>query len=557
MVSITVYGGAGEIGGNQVLVKGGQARLLFDFGSRMGFDSTFFSDFLNVRPNTSLHDRLAIGSLPRIPGIYRADHMLPPGYDVVDRVKYPRLLPADSPYLHLKDLETYEEHKARAGKGGVHAVFVSHAHLDHTGMLGFLHQEIPLICSHDTAVLIKAIDAVTAPSFRTEAITSKLPVIKLNGPNSTFPDSPRIDNVGEVNRECRELADGGCEPVEGAKVTLIAVDHSVPGAASFVCEIDGKRILYTGDIRFHGTLPMKPKDYAKKVGPGIDIMICEGTRIGCKTMTKEADVLAALKKRIKDVKGLVFVDFSWKDTTRYETVRKAAKSYRRTLVINAKLAYLLKQLNAYPDADSNVKVFLKRKESALYSPADYVGEKYEYGLSTVFKEGEEKDSTHYDNGVIARTIMDDPRHYMLMLSYFDLKQIFDLADGDGKIPGSLFIKAQCDPFSDEMEIDEERLINWLETFGIGYDECEAPVPAGCENTGCPKLRARIDRAHVSGHASRPELQELISRIGPKTLIPIHTDDVEAFRGLCDDIRDAGGPDIELRIPVHGEEIAFP
>ncbi|KAF5433166.1 mRNA degradation ribonuclease J1/J2 [Candidatus Methanophagaceae archaeon] len=79
-----------------------------------------------------------------------------------------------------------------------------------------------------------------------------------------------------------------------------------------------------------------------------------------------------------------------------------------------------------------------------------------------------------------------------------------------------------------MELDEERFINWLDAFGIGYRLGETPLPVGCSNPECSKLKRRIDRAHVSGHASRPELQELISKISPRTLIPVHTERPAVF-----------------------------
>jgi ribonuclease J len=153
---------------------------------------------------------------------------------------------------------------------------------------------------------------------------------------------------------------------------------------------------------------------------------------------------------------------------------------------------------------------------------------------------------------VAEEIMADPGHYVLMLSYYDLGQVFDLADERGKIPGSRFIRAQCEPFSDEMELDEERLINWLDAFGISYTLSETPLPAGCSNPGCSKLKRRIDRSHVSGHASRPELLELISKINPRMVIPIHTERPEAFEEL---VKEAG-LNTTVIIPALGKTYTF-
>ena len=39
----------------------------------------------------------------------------------------------------------------------------------------------------------------------------------------------------------------------------------------------------------------------------------------------------------------------------------------------------------------------------------------------------------------------------------------------------------------------------------------------------------MEQIHVSGHASKPELIEMIKEIQPKKIIPIHTEYPEGFR----------------------------
>jgi len=255
-----------------------------------------------------------------------------------------------------------------------------------------------------------------------------------------------------------------------------------------------------------------------------------------------------ITKQIKDTKGLVFIDFSWKDTTRYETIKKASQKAGRTFVINARLAYLLKQLGQYPSDDENVRVFLKRKSSCLYAPSDYSLSKYEYGLSSDWSDN--IDDTHYRNAITATELKKNPQKYVMMLSYFDLGQIFDISNDKGIIPDSFFIKAVCAPFCDEMELDEERLIHWLDTFGIDYKLGKSRVPDGCNNVSCEKIKVSLERAHVSGHASRPELKELIEKIHPKTLIPVHTNLPHEFEKIVDEIDE----NIQVIIPEMGVRI---
>ena len=68
MPTLTFYSGVNEIGGNKILVEHEGSRLMLDFGSHMGFASEFFSDFLGVRSNTKLKDKLTIGYCQRFRG---------------------------------------------------------------------------------------------------------------------------------------------------------------------------------------------------------------------------------------------------------------------------------------------------------------------------------------------------------------------------------------------------------------------------------------------------------------------------------------------------------
>jgi len=553
MVTITCYGGVFEIGGNKILIENNDSRLFLDFGSRMGFEGNFFSDFLDTRTNTELKDKLTLGVLPRLSGLYRADLIKPANMDQIGKSEDFRILDENSQYLTLNDLQTFEEYKTEKGKPFLDGVLLSHAHLDHTGAIGFLHPSIPLFCSEVTEILVRAIDDVT--TFKSNALTSKSNEIKLTGSGATFPNTPSISHSNKYERLCSVMKDLEIRKIGAFNVMHISQDHSVPGASSYIINPENSniKILYTGDIRFHGTYPLTIDQYVEKVGQNVDVMLCEGTRIPSEKIINETDIRKEITTKVSSVNGLVFIDFSWKDTTRYETIKDAAEKAGRIFVINARLAYLLDKLNMYPDNDK-VKVFLKRKGSVLYSPSDYSRSKYELGIFAAWDKDNESDKAliHYENGIVAEDIKREPNKYMMMLSYFDLGQIFDLADEFGKIPNSFFIKAVCAPFCDEMELDEGRFINWLDQFGIGYEIDETPLPDDCTNPNCDKLKQRILRSHVSGHASRPELKELINKIKPKKLIPIHTENPEEFEKIVNELN----LETEVIFLKYGEQISL-
>ena len=173
--------------------------------------------------------------------------------------------------------------------------------------------------------------------------------------------------------------------IKGIKYKLIPVGHSVPGACSVLLTLpDGKRILYTGDVRFHGANEVSIDDYVSSIGGPVDVLITEGTRIGSDEVLTEHDVGKEISADIGRSEGLVLINFGWKDLTRFNTIYQAAKENGRTLVITPKLAYLLFEMHTnfpaeYPDprTQTYLKVYLKREGDLLYSKADY--DKYKMG----------------------------------------------------------------------------------------------------------------------------------------------------------------------------------
>ena len=74
---ITVYGGAGEIGGNKILLEDGETRIFFDFGKPFGRYGAYFDGvFVRQRNARGLLDYLSLGMLPPLRGLLRED-MIP------------------------------------------------------------------------------------------------------------------------------------------------------------------------------------------------------------------------------------------------------------------------------------------------------------------------------------------------------------------------------------------------------------------------------------------------------------------------------------------------
>lgn len=89
----------------------------------------------------------------------------------------------------------------------------------------------------------------------------------------------------------------------------------------------------------------------------------------------------------------------------------------------------------------------------------------------------------------------------MFYSNFDLKKLIDIKPTEG----SVYIKSVCEPFDTEMEIDCERIENWIKHFGMN-----------------------ISSTHVSGHASGLQLKDFVEQVAPRTIIPIHTESAATY-----------------------------
>jgi len=341
----------------------------------------------------------------------------------------------------------------------IDAVFLSHGHMDHAAYISFLRNDIPVYCGETTATILKALGATkTGLEYDISDIQFK-----------TFRtgDKIRIDDL---------------------TVEPIHVDHSIPGAYGFILHTPSGAVVYTGDFRLHGTKPEMTEEFVQKAAEAEPVaVIPEGTNMVNAEISSEPEVMEKINRIIGQASGLVLADFAWADVDRLRSFYQAAKVNGRRLAVTLKQAHLLNKLSIDPHLkipslkDESVLVFQRTKKRYY----DWEREILELG-----------------NVVNCSQVAERQGTVVLAISFYGLGELIGIKPA----PESCYILSASEPFNEEMEIDFNRLTNWLDHYGL------------------PQYHV-----HISGHIMPLQLKEILKTIKPKKIFPIHGEHPELFR----------------------------
>lgn len=287
MPQVTCYGGVGQIGGNKFLLEDGDARIFLDMGQPFDFLETYFVDpWLLPRDRFGLRDYLALGLVPRLPGLY--DPAVLQGTD----------LPPEDPAFD--------------------GVFLSHVHFDHVFHLRFVHRDIPVYLGETGRLILEAWERT----------------------------SPRID-LGP--HDYRTFRTGDVLDVHGVEVEPIHVDHSIPGAYGFLVHTSGGTVAYTGDLRRHGPHGEMTDDFLEAAREARPVgLLTEGTRMAPEERRRDLSEEEVLQRAREVVQGagdrFVAATCYPRDIDRMRTLYLAAAEAGREFVVSYRTAYLLRTL---------------------------------------------------------------------------------------------------------------------------------------------------------------------------------------------------------------------
>ena len=471
MTSITLHGAVGEIGGNKILLEDGSTKLFFDFGLSFGKFGEYFTPYLQPRRWSFVKDYINFGLLPDLTGLYRQDY--------------------EGRFRESSKEPNYD------------GIVLSHPHLDHAGFVSYIRPEIPIHCSAGCKGILEAFEQTSwgfheythikeAFKFR----PSKRDATKMVKEKSSVV--PRELNIFKPTIQLDDF-----------KVHTFPIDHSVPGANSFVIETSEGNIVYTGDIRFHGRKGNLSDNFVKEAARFEPIMvISEGTNIGEPITFGELDLQQALFPLVESVTGLVIVNFPVRDLDRMRSFIEVAKQTDRMLVVSMRQAYTLRIL-----AENGVSNIPRVEEIGIFIPKKGWGilndVNYPIEIQMQDYQSWENEYIEHDNSVTAADLSENPDKYIFRCDFSELKYLFDIQPPEG----SIYVRSVTEPVDEEMELDQRKADNWLKFFGL--------YP--------------YKQLHCSGHASGYDIQEMIKSLNPKKVMPIHTEKPANFGDFHGDV----------------------
>jgi len=351
----------------------------------------------------------------------------------------------------------------------VDAVFISHGHMDHSAYLSFIKREIPVYCGETTKIILQTLSEMRRAELEF--------------------------NVKDI--EFKMFRTGNKIVIGNVEIEPVHVDHSVPGAYGFIMHTSSGAIVYTGDFRVHGAKPQMTQEFVEKAKAAKPAaVVTEATNMTGASVSSEVDVESKLNSIVEQANGIVLANFASTDVDRLNSFYRIAEKNKRCLAVSLKQAYLLKALHRdkrlrVPDLeDKNILIFRKSKKTK---------DKWE---SQIIEQYQDKIKNASD-------VSKQQCELILALSFYDLEELVEI----NPKAGSCYVLSASEPFNEEMELDYEKLVNWLGHYGL------------------PQYHV-----HVSGHIMPLQLRNVLKEINAAQIFPVHTENAELFAKFTSDLK---------------------
>ena len=347
----------------------------------------------------------------------------------------------------------------------VDAVLLSHAHGDHTGLLPWVKPEIPVYLSKGTSQMLMA-----------GSIFGKQPKLDRNQTRILEPRQPA--RIGDIT------------------ITGFPVDHSAYDSMVLLLEADGKRILYSGDLRLHGRKPGMARALIRHAQANpVDVLLMEGTNLRAGSTTNlvgnssETDLEATFCRAIKRWNHLVLANFSPQHFDRMISFYKATRDAGRIFVLDVYGAFVWDLIRR-----GTFRNLMSEKRIRVY-----------YNQS--FQQSRKKNIPKLNDPFLkARidlpAILADPDRYVMLFR----PSMLDL-DFGGKLP-----------------------LHTMSLYSMWPGYLEKPEFKDLR-AALKKADGELSECHTSGHIFADDLVEFVKAINARQVVPVHTETPEKFKEL--------------------------
>jgi len=338
-------------------------------------------------------------------------------------------------------------------------IFISHPHPDHYGLLKRITEPVPVYMGEAARKIIEV--------------------------SSFFTPLPTLGNF-----KPQLLRDG--EPIVRGPftVTPISIDHSAHDSYCLLVEADGKRVLYSGDLRAHGRKAHLFHRLVNNPPPNIDVLICEGTQIGRVpefAYSDENAVAARMTEHFKATKGICLVWCSSQNIDRMASVFEATRASERQLILDVYTAEIMRATGdtslPKPGRDG-VTVFLPLSQKAR------IKNEKAFHIS----------NPYYPHRIYPEHLAEAASRSVMI---FRPKMLRELQRAECLESGMLVTSLWSGTVKKEMDC-----IQTMKASGMAYDH-----------------------VHTSGHATEDELQKFVDAFPKSRIVPIHLEDREGFGRL--------------------------
>jgi len=278
------------------------------------------------------------------------------------------------------------------------------------------------------------------------------------------------------------------------KVTPYRVDHSAYDAYMFLIEVDGKKILHTGDFRTHGWtgigVPKVLRAYVRKV----DVLICEGTMLSRRSSKRQTEFELSIEaeKLLRKNKNVFVLCSSTNIDTIASFYKAAGKMFKLVVADNY--------------GHSNLEIVRKTAKSDLYDM------KYVKRITYKNRQQVLEDMRDRKNGfcMFVRAKGRKAKWFKKIMDEFDEK---------------LLIYSMWEGYLEEEYRDDEM-----------YDF----IPRDKDGN------LKYEYLHTSGHAYEESILDVCKITNPNLILPIHSENPGRFEELK-----KANPEI-----IHGEISRF-